>query len=82
MKKSRSRTFVNSKGVLHLIFKSSGSGEDSRPNENVRLTNSTNGPDSVRVFKEGHHPEDKQSSRRVSEESFFKERNMEETVLW
>lgn len=61
MKKSRSRTFVNSKGVLHLIFKSSGSGEDSKPNENVRLTNSTNGPDSVRVFKEGHHPEDKDS---------------------
>lgn len=81
MKKSGSRTFVNSKLVLHLIFKSFGSGEDSKPNENVRPTNSTNGPDSMRVFREGHHSEDKQSSRRVSEESFLRERNMEETVL-
>ena len=54
------RNFIKSKGTSDPLYKSLSSGKDSKPNKNVKSTNSLIEPGKSRFVIKGNHPEGKE----------------------
>ena len=54
------RNFIKSKGTPDPLYKSLSSGKDSKPNKNVKSTNSLIEPGKSRFVRKGSHPEGKE----------------------
>ena len=64
------RNFVNNEGVSDTIHKSPSSGEASKHNKNVRITNSASRLGNIRIAWEGSYLESRNCSGGVSEQPF------------
>ena len=70
--RSKWRNFVSSKGVSDPIYKSPSSGEPCKPNKNFKPISFDSKPGNMRVVGIATQKlEDRNSSRRISEQSFF-----------